>query len=144
MSRFQVGSLKLLLSSCVFLSAGNLASTLGQHKGPIFALKWNKKGNFILSAGVDKVSQEFSCSLKPVVLTVLTLTRLFVPARQQSYGMPTQERPNNSFPSIQVLGIFSWDTELIMFADDLTDTCSCSHSSSSRRGLAEQQHVRLL
>lgn len=35
--------------------AGNLASTLGQHKGPIFALKWNKKGNFILSAGVDKV-----------------------------------------------------------------------------------------
>ncbi|KAM7388767.1 hypothetical protein PAMP_024917 [Pampus punctatissimus] len=38
----------------VFCPAGNLASTLGQHKGPIFALKWNKKGNFILSAGVDK------------------------------------------------------------------------------------------
>lgn len=37
------------------LSTGNLASTLGQHKGPIFALKWNKKGNCILSAGVDKV-----------------------------------------------------------------------------------------
>lgn len=37
-------------------SEGNLASTLGQHKGPIFALKWNKKGNFILSAGVDKVT----------------------------------------------------------------------------------------
>lgn len=37
------------------LFSGNLASTLGQHKGPIFALKWNKKGNFILSAGVDKV-----------------------------------------------------------------------------------------
>jgi len=36
---------------------GNLASTLGQHKGPIFALKWNKKGNFILSAGVDKVRE---------------------------------------------------------------------------------------
>ncbi|XP_060039090.1 F-box-like/WD repeat-containing protein TBL1X [Erinaceus europaeus] len=33
---------------------GSLASTLGQHKGPIFALKWNKKGNYILSAGVDK------------------------------------------------------------------------------------------
>ena len=40
----------------VLCSSGNLASTLGQHKGPIFALKWNKKGNFILSAGVDKVS----------------------------------------------------------------------------------------
>lgn len=43
---------------------GNLASTLGQHKGPIFALKWNKKGNFILSAGVDKVALSVcSCSL---------------------------------------------------------------------------------
>ena len=41
------------MMTCVF--AGDLASTLGQHKGPIFALKWNKKGNFILSAGVDKV-----------------------------------------------------------------------------------------
>lgn len=39
-----------------FYISGNLASTLGQHKGPIFALKWNKKGNYILSAGVDKVS----------------------------------------------------------------------------------------
>ena len=37
------------------LLSGRLVSTLGQHKGPIFALKWNKKGNYILSAGVDKV-----------------------------------------------------------------------------------------
>jgi transducin (beta)-like 1 len=29
---------------------------LGQHKGPIFALKWNKKGNYILSAGVDRTT----------------------------------------------------------------------------------------
>jgi WD40 repeat protein len=35
---------------------GRLVNTLGQHKGPIFALKWNKRGNYILSAGVDKVS----------------------------------------------------------------------------------------
>lgn len=35
--------------------AGRLVNTLGQHKGPIFALKWNKRGNYILSAGVDKV-----------------------------------------------------------------------------------------
>lgn len=39
-----------------FCVTGNLASTLGQHKGPIFTLKWNKKGNYIVSAGVDKVS----------------------------------------------------------------------------------------
>uniref|UniRef100_A0A667YL42 TBL1X/Y related 1b n=2 Tax=Myripristis murdjan TaxID=586833 RepID=A0A667YL42_9TELE len=40
----------------IWTKDGNLASTLGQHKGPIFALKWNKKGNFILSAGVDKTA----------------------------------------------------------------------------------------
>ena len=39
----------------IWTTDGALASTLGQHKGPIFALKWNKKGNYILSAGVDKV-----------------------------------------------------------------------------------------
>lgn len=39
----------------IWMTDGRLASTLGQHKGPIFALKWNKKGNYILSAGVDKV-----------------------------------------------------------------------------------------
>uniref|UniRef100_A0A8C7FQV5 TBL1X/Y related 1 n=1 Tax=Oncorhynchus kisutch TaxID=8019 RepID=A0A8C7FQV5_ONCKI len=40
----------------IWTKDGDLASTLGQHKGPIFALKWNKKGNFILSAGVDKTT----------------------------------------------------------------------------------------
>lgn len=48
--------LKLTRVVLLLCSTGNLASTLGQHKGPIFALKWNKKGNFILSAGVDKVN----------------------------------------------------------------------------------------
>lgn len=38
----------------IWKTNGRLASTLGQHKGPIFALKWNKRGNYILSAGVDK------------------------------------------------------------------------------------------
>lgn len=40
----------------IWLTNGTLKSTLGQHKGPIFALKWNKRGNYILSAGVDRVS----------------------------------------------------------------------------------------
>uniref|UniRef100_A0A1I8GPN8 WD_REPEATS_REGION domain-containing protein n=1 Tax=Macrostomum lignano TaxID=282301 RepID=A0A1I8GPN8_9PLAT len=35
---------------------GQLSRTLGQHKGPIFALKWNKSGTLILSAGVDKTT----------------------------------------------------------------------------------------
>ncbi|KAG8230951.1 hypothetical protein J437_LFUL010836 [Ladona fulva] len=38
----------------IWTTDGRLSSTLGQHKGPIFALKWNKRGNYILSAGVDK------------------------------------------------------------------------------------------
>lgn len=40
----------------IWASDGTLVSTLGQHKGPIFALKWNKRGNYILSAGVDKTT----------------------------------------------------------------------------------------
>ncbi|XP_022125770.2 F-box-like/WD repeat-containing protein TBL1XR1 isoform X2 [Pieris rapae] len=35
---------------------GKLVSTLAEHKGPIFAVKWNKRGNYILSAGVDKTT----------------------------------------------------------------------------------------
>lgn len=40
----------------IWTNDGRLASTLGQHKGPIFALKWNKRGNYILSAGVSSAS----------------------------------------------------------------------------------------
>lgn len=40
----------------IWTTEGRLANTLGQHKGPIFALKWNKRGNYILSAGVDKTT----------------------------------------------------------------------------------------
>ncbi len=36
----------------IWSTAGKLERTLGQHKGPIFALKWNKSGNYILSAGI--------------------------------------------------------------------------------------------
>jgi transducin (beta)-like 1 len=43
----------------IWTTDGRLASTLGQHKGPTLALKWNKKGNYILSAGVDKVDLSF-------------------------------------------------------------------------------------
>lgn len=41
---------------CFHFFVGGLKKTLGKHKGPIFALKWNRKGNYILTAGVDKVS----------------------------------------------------------------------------------------
>ena len=50
-------------------------STLGQHKGPIFALKWNKKGNYILSAGVDKVGTMFSDMLISYGKLIFTLLK---------------------------------------------------------------------
>ena len=43
----------------IWTTSGKLERTLGQHKGPIFALKWNKSGNYILSAGkIVKISQK--------------------------------------------------------------------------------------
>ncbi|KAL3655249.1 Transducin (beta)-like 1 X-linked receptor 1 [Castilleja foliolosa] len=33
-----------------------LINTLNKHKGPIFSLKWNKKGDFLLSGSVDKTA----------------------------------------------------------------------------------------
>ena len=35
-------------------SKGNLKITLNRHKGPIFSLKWNKNGEYLLSGSVDK------------------------------------------------------------------------------------------
>lgn len=37
-------------------AAGKLKQTLDRHKGPIFALKWNKKGDSLLSGSVDKTA----------------------------------------------------------------------------------------
>jgi WD40 repeat protein len=43
----------------IWYASGGIKSTLGQHKGPIFALKWNKTGDYILSAGVDRVGSRY-------------------------------------------------------------------------------------
>ena len=62
----------------IWATNGSLRSTLGQHKGPIFALKWNKKGNFILSAGVDKVSRiKYSVFLDIVIFLLLTKKNIY-------------------------------------------------------------------
>lgn len=34
--------------------AGQLQKVLQAHKGPIFSLKWNRKGDLLLSGSVDK------------------------------------------------------------------------------------------
>lgn len=40
----------------IWSTDGNLISDLRGHTGPIFALKWNRNGKYILSAGVDKTT----------------------------------------------------------------------------------------
>lgn len=35
---------------------GELKNTLNNHRGPIFSLKWNKKGDLLLSGSVDKTA----------------------------------------------------------------------------------------
>lgn len=35
---------------------GELRSTLNKHKGPIFSLKWNKKGDYLLTGSCDKTA----------------------------------------------------------------------------------------
>ena len=56
---------------------GRLVNTLGQHKGPIFALKWNKRGNYILSAGVDKVGSNFHWVISTLAWVTLSLSCSF-------------------------------------------------------------------
>jgi WD40 repeat protein len=36
--------------------AGELQQLLHKHRGPIFSLKWNKKGDLLLSGSVDKTA----------------------------------------------------------------------------------------
>ncbi|KAJ6645324.1 F-box-like/WD repeat-containing protein ebi [Pseudolycoriella hygida] len=49
----------LLATACsdgyirIWTTKGSLTDTLGKHEGPIYALKWNKDENYILSAGND-------------------------------------------------------------------------------------------
>ena len=48
--------LSVLFVSCFLLltfHTGELVSTLNKHKGPIMSLKWNKKGNYLVSGSID-------------------------------------------------------------------------------------------
>ncbi|XP_027197163.2 transducin beta like ebi [Dermatophagoides pteronyssinus] len=80
----------------IWTTEGRQASTLGQHKGPIFALKWNKKGNYILSAGVDKTTIIWDASS----------------------GQCTQQFAFHSAPALDV----DWQTNF-SFASCSTDQC---------------------
>lgn len=86
----------------IWATDGRLADTLGQHKGPIFALKWNKKGNYILSAGVS-ITPYVSFNLQfffGELFNVLFLFCLFRSIVQQSFGMQPLACVHSNFHSI--------------------------------------------
>eukprot|EP00188_Purpureofilum_apyrenoidigerum_P002220 Plantae.Rhodophyta-Purpureofilum_apyrenoidigerum.ctg2352.p1 GENE.Plantae.Rhodophyta-Purpureofilum_apyrenoidigerum.ctg2352~~Plantae.Rhodophyta-Purpureofilum_apyrenoidigerum.ctg2352.p1 ORF type:complete len:499 (+),score=65.89 Plantae.Rhodophyta-Purpureofilum_apyrenoidigerum.ctg2352:52-1548(+) len=52
---------KLATGACdgmarIWSDTGELLQTLNLHKGPIFSLKWNERGDFLLSSGIDKTT----------------------------------------------------------------------------------------
>lgn len=50
---------------------GELNTMLVRHSGPIFALKWNSKGNYIVTGGVDKVKKKHNAQLLCIVHVLL-------------------------------------------------------------------------
>lgn len=91
----------------IWATDGRLSDTLGQHTGPIFALKWNKKGNYILSAGVSislcipffwnvrfQNNKEINFINRPFVLSGFRLIA------QQSFGMRPPVCVHSNFHSI--------------------------------------------
>lgn len=78
------------------MTDGRLARTLGQHKGPIFALKWNKRGNYILSAGVSAHGVIMNTTIKNFHLcTTRSIKRLL-------FGMRPQESALSSSASTRL------------------------------------------
>lgn len=68
----------LPLQARIWSANGELTSTLTKHKGPIFSLKWNRTGQYLLSGSVDKtaviwdaatgsVKQEFAFHKEPTL-----------------------------------------------------------------------------
>ncbi|KAK2721851.1 F-box-like/WD repeat-containing protein TBL1X [Artemia franciscana] len=80
----------------IWKANGELVSQLQKHKGPIFALKWNKRGNYILSAGVDKTTIIWDAAS----------------------GQCNQQFPFHSAPALDV----DWQTNT-SFASCSTDQC---------------------
>lgn len=106
----------------IWTTEGRLASTLGQHKGPIFALKWNKRGNYILSAGVDKTTIIWDAALVSNYEIFMTLcssqTINYLISFLIRSGQCTQQFAFHSAPALDV----DWQSNT-SFASCSTDQC---------------------
>ena len=112
----------------IWSTKGNLEQTLGQHKGPIFALKWNKSGNYILSAGKrnfkivckltsTKTSQKI-VNLNKVYKIILTGVDRTTIIWDSKDGAAKQQFAFHSAPALDV----DWQTD-DSFASCSTDKC---------------------
>lgn len=128
-----------------------LEKTLGQHKGPIFALKWNKTGNFILSAGVDRTTiiwdaatgnckQQFAFHSAPALDVDWKSEESFASCstdKQIHVCQLNQDRPIKSFQGhTNEVNAIKWDPQgkfLASCSDDMTlkvwtmDRDNCVH-----------------
>ena len=86
----------------IWSTSGELKNTLGQHKGPIFALKWNKSGNYILSAGSDDIYLSVHREFRHI--DVRDFQELIAPP---SYGILKLGDTNSSSPSILLQPLMS-------------------------------------
>ena len=113
----------------IWSTKGNLEQTLGQHKGPIFALKWNKSGNYILSAGkrssnrfcklssISQISQQIN-NLNNVYKKFLTGVDRTTIIWDSKDGAAKQQFAFHSAPALDV----DWQTD-DSFASCSTDKC---------------------
>lgn len=62
----------LLFCVCLDL-IGELLKILSDYKGLIFFIKWNKKGNYLFSVGVDKVFYLFISMCVVIVIKVMKI-----------------------------------------------------------------------
>jgi len=135
----------------IWSTTGKLEKTLGQHKGPIFALKWNKTGNFILSAGVDRTTiiwdaatgnckQQFAFHSAPALDVDWKSEESFASCstdKQIHVCQLNQDRPIKSFQGhTNEVNAIKWDPQgkfLASCSDDMTlkvwtmDRDNCVH-----------------
>eukprot|EP00090_Calanus_glacialis_P042145 TRINITY_DN7484_c0_g1_i1.p1 TRINITY_DN7484_c0_g1~~TRINITY_DN7484_c0_g1_i1.p1 ORF type:complete len:499 (-),score=157.22 TRINITY_DN7484_c0_g1_i1:89-1585(-) len=135
----------------IWSTSGKLEKTLGQHKGPIFALKWNKTGNFILSAGVDRTTiiwdaatgnckQQFAFHSAPALDVDWKSEESFASCstdKQIHVCQLNQDRPIKSFQGhTNEVNAIKWDPQgkfLASCSDDMTlkvwtmDRDNCVH-----------------
>ena len=116
----------------IWSTTGQKERTLGQHKGPIFALKWNKTGNYILSAGVDRYTAE--CRSDSFGF------KNFIFSGQRSSGMQQQATVSSSSASTRPQP-WTWTGSPRRVSPHAPLTSRSTCASSAKTGLSNRSRV---